>query len=115
MAQNQEHQSLQAHLILISKELIPLSVKTNTLDYKKMMSAKKRISNYISILEKNADKIKLSDEISFIKKKFNDYEIMVDSCISLKSLTEDFKSDVENTVGLIDHKICEMRVNIYNK
>ena len=101
--------------ILISKDLIPTSVGTNTTNYKKMMSAKKRISNYITILEKNAEKIKLSNEISFVKKKFNDYEIMVDSYISLKSLTEDFKSDVENTIGLIDHKICEMRVNIYNK
>lgn len=102
--------------ILTSRVLMPSSTKTDSLEHKKMMIAKRRMTNYLTILEKNCSEIKCENEIKFMKSKFDEYEIKVDTLYQLDAkISEEFKSEIDNLLGLIEHKICETRVSIFKR
>ena len=51
-----------------------------------------------------------------MKSKFDEYEIKVDTLYqSGAKISEEFKSEIDNLLGLIEHKICETRVSIFKR
>ena len=101
--------------ILCSDILLPLKINTLSNEYKNMLSSKRNLSNYISILKLHSQKLEIENEINFINEKFHEYETTIDACISLRGISDDLRSKLENLIGLIQCKVCETRVLIHKK
>lgn len=102
--------------ILTTDELIPRIIEQSKPEYKKMMSSKRNVTNYIEILQKNSEKLRIKDEINFILDRFHEYEIRIDTCCrsKTKEISNDVCVELSNLLSLIQSKICEVRISIYN-
>ena len=100
--------------IISTDDLIPRAIEQGSPEYKKMISSKRNVTNYIDILRKNSEVLKIKNDIQFIFDKFHEYEICIDNCCIYKIITEEICVELGNILGLIQGKICEVRVSIYS-
>jgi len=100
-------------LIIVSNDLIPESVLIDSDEYKKMISCKKNLSNYIDILAENCTQLDYKEELDFIKLKFHDYETIINTCCESKLIASDTKVKIELLINLISQKLFSIRIKLY--
>ncbi len=100
-------------LIIESNILVPQTTNVESEEHKKLLSAKRNFTNYITLLENNAKRLKVTTEIDFIKTKFHDYEVIIDTCFDNKTIKRENKSKIETLLNLANQKLCEVRIKLY--
>ena len=77
-------------------------------DVQVLTTIKRRLSNYIKILEEHSAGFGLDREIEFIKEKFNEYDSFIGNHMSDVAYLEKSSCDLRRPLDLIDYKIYEM-------
>lgn len=80
-----------------------------------MITIKKRsLNNYIGLLHLHSKKFGLEDEVEFIQKKFDEYEELISDHISDITYLSNSKKELQRPLDLINNKLYEMMLKIYN-
>lgn len=91
----------------------PEYYKLKETDEKDLYMMKRAINNKIALLEKNEKGIKISAEIKYIKDKFNDYRSLIDEHITDKDYLAKSEKELRKMLMLIDDKIDEIKLKLY--
>lgn len=83
-------------------------------DEKDLYMMKRTINNKIALLEKSAKKIKIDTDIKYIKEKFNDYRSLIDEHITDKDYLVKSEKELRKILMLIDDKIDEIKLKLYD-
>lgn len=91
----------------------PKYYKLKETDEKDLYMMKRAINNKIALLENSAKRIKISTDIKYIKEKFNDYRSLIDEHITDKDYLVKSEKELRKMLMLIDDKIDEIKLKLY--
>lgn len=91
----------------------PKYYKLKETDEKDLYMMKRAINNKIALLENLVKGFKISADIKYIKEKFNDYRSLIDEHITDKDYLVKSEKELRKLLMLIDDKIDEIKLKLY--
>lgn len=83
-------------------------------DSKTITSRKRSLSNYIRLVTSHSNRFGLKDEAKFISDKFEEYDNLIGNHISDITYLCKSKEELQRPLDLINNKLYEMMLKLYN-
>ena len=83
-------------------------------DTKEITTRKRTLSNYLRLVDAHSGRFGLEKEVNFIFDKFKEYEDLIGNHLTDISYLEKSKEELQRPLDLINSKLYEMMLKLYN-